>query len=201
MRTKISILALLLFLFLPAAKSQDNLFDSIDALHYDLRLDIGNSSFKRIEGSATVTMRILRHVDSIALELCPSIIDSVMLNGTICGFSYNSPKRVLKIPFGGNVGDTVTATVFYNKGQHIMPQGWGGFYFDNNIYYNLGIAIYEYPHNVGKAWFPCRDNFYDKSTYHFEITAKPGWKAICTGMPDTMIVNADSSSIAVATCD
>lgn len=194
MKTKISILLMTLISCFATAWSQDNMHDSVDALHYDLRLDIGNKSFKRIEGSATVTMRIVSPVDSIGLELCQSTIDSVLLDGNPCGYSFNSTTRLLKVPFGGAVGDTVDVMVFYGKGQHIMPQGWGGFYFDNNIYYNLGIAIYEYPHNVGKAWFPCRDNFYDKATYHFEITAQPGWKAICTGMPDTMVVNADSSS-------
>lgn len=175
-------------------RAQDNITDSIDVLHYDLRLDIGNHTFKSIEGSASVTMRLLSDVDSIKLELCPSDIDSVWLDGTGVGFVYDEELRIVSVPYEGGLGDTLTMTVFYRKGQYLAPMGWGGFYFDDNIYYNLGIALYEFPHNMGKAWFPCRDNFYDKATYHFEITAKPGWKAICTGMLDTVSRNADGSS-------
>ncbi|MBQ9588056.1 MAG: T9SS type A sorting domain-containing protein [Bacteroidales bacterium] len=188
---------LFLFSFIVAALcsvAQDNVTDSVDVLHYDLRLDIGNHTAKRIEGSATVTMRVLSEIDAITLEICPSNIDSVWMNGIRVAYSYDTAGRLLHVPFGGDEGDTVQLTVFYRKGQHVMPQGWGGFYFDNNIYYNLGIAIYEYPHNAGKAWFPCRDNFYDRATYTFQITAQAGWKAICTGLLDTVLAHADGSS-------
>lgn len=190
--------ALFLFNVLVAAPdlavAQDNMQDSVDVLHYDLHLDIGNKTYKRIEGSAEVTMHVLSRVDSLVLELCPSDIDSVWLNGTSSSFSYNASVRLLSVPFSGNVGDTAVVKVFYRKGPYVASQSWGGFYFEDNIYYNLGIAIYEYPHNVGKAWFPCRDNFYDKATYHFEITAQPDWKAICTGLLDTVVQHADGSS-------
>ena len=41
--------------------------DSVDVLDYDLTLDIGNRSFKRIEGSAAVRLCVLTPVDSITL--------------------------------------------------------------------------------------------------------------------------------------
>ncbi|MBP5190890.1 MAG: hypothetical protein J6031_08270 [Bacteroidales bacterium] len=196
------------FLFLMAAvllcsglRAQDNIIDSVDALHYDLRLDIGNHTANRIEGSAAVTLHIINQIDTISLELCPSDIDSVLVDGISTFFRYDASARLVKVPFEGNAGDTLTLTVFYRKGQHIMPQGWGGFYFDNNIYYNLGIALYEYPHNAGKTWYPCRDNFYDHATYHFEITAKPNWKAICTGLLDSVSGNADGSATYCWTLD
>ena len=154
-------MALLSGLLFPLYGQQDNITDSVDAISYDLRLDIGNHTQNRIEGSAAVTMRVLQPVDSIGLELILSEIDSVLVNGVNSGFGYEAP--LLKVPFLGTVGDTLVVTVYYRKGQYIASNGWGGFYFDNNIYYNLGIAIYEYPHNIGKAWFPCRDNFYDKA--------------------------------------
>lgn len=168
--------------------------DSVDVLDYDLTLDIGNRSFKRIEGSAAVRLCVLTPVDSIALELCPADVDSVKVDGVTSPFRYSMADRRINVPFTGNAGDTITVTVYYRKSQYIASQGWGGFYFDDNIYYNLGIAIYEYPHNVGKAMFPCRDNFHDKASYHFAITAKPGWKAICSGMRDSVVYHSDSSS-------
>lgn len=188
---KILYLVVSFLVFVATVQAQQ---DSVDALHYDLKLDIGNHTTKRIEGSATVTLRILRQVDSLALELCPSDIDSVTIDGTAVGYDYSSADWLLRVPYSGNAGDTVNMTVYYSKGQSIMPQGWGGFYFDDDIYYNLGIALYKYPHNIGKSWFPCRDNFHDKAKYHFAITAKPGWKTICTGMQDSVVYNSDNSS-------
>lgn len=192
MKTR-TILFIVGMLFCGRIVAQDGTPDSIDALHYDLRLDIGNLYNKQIAGSAAVTMRILRPVDSLALELCPAIVDSVWVDGNSVSFFFDQEARLIKSPFSGTMGDTVTMTVFYRKGQHIMPQGWGGFYFDNNIYYNLGIAIYEYPHNAGKSWFPCRDNFTDKATYSLSITAKPGWRAICSGVQTDEVQHDDGS--------
>ena len=158
------------------AASKDNITDSVDVLHYDLQLDMGNHTVKRIEGSAAVTLRVLQPVSAVTLELTPSDVDSVWVDGVPTTFTYAASR--LSVPFQGSVGDTLSLTVFYSKGQYVAAEGWGGFYFENNIYYNLGIALYEYPHNMGKSWFPCRDNFYDKATYRLRITSKPGWRAM-----------------------
>ena len=189
-RGKVFSLLLFVAAFVPLHAQQD----SIDALHYNLRLDMGNHTSRRIEGCATVQVRLLRAVDSIGLELCPSDVDSVLVDGIAADFRYDASLMKLQVIHHGNADDTLSVSVFYRKGEYIMAEGWGGFYFDNNIYYNLGIAIYEYPHNVGKAWYPCRDNFYDRASYSFEITAKPGWKAICSGISDSVKYHDDGSS-------
>ena len=198
MKSKLTILILLLLSGVPA-RAQNDITDSVDALHYDLNLDIGNKYDKQIAGSAAVTMRIVRQVDSLVLELYPSTIDSVIVDGTNEAYRYDAAERRLKVASHATAGDTVTMAVYYRKGQSIMRQGWGGFYFDNNIYYNLGIAIYEYPHNVGKAWFPCRDNFTDKATYRLRITAKPGWRAIGSGI-QTSAEEHDDGSLTTEWC-
>lgn len=168
--------------------------DSVDVLHYDLRLDIGHNEAQRIKGSATLDIKILRPADSITLELYSALsIDSVLLDGMPTGWNYSHPPY-LRIANTGAVGDTITVSVHYNKQGDVTHGEWGGFYFSNNIYYNLGISIYEYPHNCGKTWFPCRDNFYDKASYHLEITAPSGWKAICSGLQDSVVSHDDGSS-------
>ncbi len=191
------IAALIFFVVAPLgvmSQGRAKTVDSIDAIHYDLHLDIGNKTNKRMEGWTIVTLRIARNVDTIGLELCSSDIDSVLVDGVSTPYIFSVSQRMLRIPYSAVAGDTVAVAVYYSKGSSIMAEGWGGFYFDDDIYYNLGIAIYEYPHNIGKAWFPCRDNFTDKATYSFHITAKPGWKAICTGLLDTVEYHADGSS-------
>ena len=198
MKFKLFLIATLFFFFMASfeAKSQVRAksTDSLDAIHYDLHLDIGNKAYHRMEGWTTVTMRIVTNVDTIGLELCPSDVDSVLVDGVSTPFTFNPSQRMLRIPCNAHAGDTVAVSVYYSKGGSVMAEGWGGFYFDENIYYNLGIALYEYPHNVGKAWFPCRDNFTDKATYSFHITAMSGWKALCSGLLDTVVYHADGSS-------
>ncbi len=186
--------AYLLLIFLPLSllHAQNGLPDSVDALHYDLRLDIGHNESNRISGTATVEMRLLREMDTVALELLYSTIESVTVDGTATPYNYQAP--LLRIPVDAAAGDTLNVAVTYSTGEHVMTNGWGGFYFDANIYYNLGISIYDYPHNCGKSWFPCRDNFTDKASYRFHISAAQGWKAICNGLLDSVSALADGGA-------
>lgn len=175
-----------------ATMAQQPYPDSIDVLHYNIHLDLGHRTPNRMEGFTDVQLRTLKAIDSVTLDLWVADIDSVIVDGSQVG--YVNRNTFLSIPMPSAAGDTHTVTVHYRKGATVMPQGWGGFYFENDIYYNLGIAIYRYPHNCGLSWFPCRDNFYDKATYHFDITSRPGWKSICTGMLDSVTPHADGST-------
>jgi len=166
--------------------------DSVDVLHYDIHLDLGHNTPNRMEGYTDVQLRALQPMDSVTLDLWVADIDSVLVDGQQVGYTYYN--TYLAIPVAASAGDTITIGVHYRKGASVMPQGWGGFYFEDNIYYNLGIAIYRYPHNCGLTWFACRDNFYDKATYHFDITARQGWKAICTGLLDSVTTHPDGSA-------
>lgn len=174
------------------AKAQGGAVDSVDVLHYDLHLDIGHAMTNRVSGSADVSARLLREVDSVSLELLGAVVDSVLVDGAVAGYGYDG--RLLQVAVAAAAGDTLRLSVFYNTGQYVGASGWGGFYFDNNIYYNLGIALYNYPHNFGKTWFPCHDNFCDKATYHLDLTAPAGWKAIGSGMRDSVAYHSDGSS-------
>lgn len=166
--------------------------DSVDVLHYDIHLDLGHNTPNRMEGYTDVQLRALQPLDSVTLDLWVADIDSVLVDGQPVGYTYYN--TYLSIPVTATTGDTVTIGVHFRKGASVMPQGWGGFYFEDNIYYNLGIAIYRYPHNCGFTWFACRDNFYDKASYHFDITARQGWKAICTGLLDSVTTHSDGSA-------
>jgi aminopeptidase N len=50
---------------------------------------------------------------------------------------------------------------------------------------------------MGRAFFPCRDNFTDKATYTLRVKAKTGWTAECGGMLQSRILNADSTESSV----
>ena len=93
MKFKLFLIATLFFSFMASfeAKSQvrAKTTDSVDAIHYDLHLDIGNKAYHRMEGWTTVTLRIVTNVDTIGLELCPSDVDSVLVDGVATPFSFN----------------------------------------------------------------------------------------------------------------
>jgi hypothetical protein len=100
-------------------------------------------------------------------------------------FFYND--TILKINFAAakNVVDTSVITVYYHGQPQMDATGWGGFYFDNTqgaeYAYNLGVGFGAKPHNYGRVWFPCFDNFVERSKYVFAITSDSTRRAYCNG--------------------
>ncbi|MGZ4059899.1 MAG: T9SS type A sorting domain-containing protein, partial [Bacteroidia bacterium] len=50
----------------------------------------------------------------------------------------------------------------------------GGFYFQSGYAYNLGVGFAALPHNYGRVWYPCFDNFVERASYEFNITTNGG---------------------------
>jgi len=46
---------------------------------------------------------------------------------------------------------------------------------------NLGVGFDAIPHNLGKAWFPCIDDFHDRALYDVYLTVPDNKKAISGG--------------------
>jgi aminopeptidase N len=112
-------------------------------------------------------------------------IDSIRENGSPRTFFYND--TILKINFATakNMVDTSVITVYYHGQPQMDATGWGGFYFDNSqgaeYAYNLGVGFGAKPHNYGRVWFPCFDNFVERSKYVFAITSDSTRRAYCNG--------------------
>lgn len=160
--------------------------DTINILKYTINLEIGNSFTKLISGNTAVKfVPKLNNTPFLRLDLLKLTIDSIKENNTTLSYAYND--TIIKVNFAlpKNISDTSTISVYY-KGQ---PQGdatgWGGFYFDNsggNQYaYNLGVGFGAKPHNYGRVWFPCFDNFVERSQYEFNITSDTLRRAYCNG--------------------
>jgi len=80
-----------------------------------------------------------------------------------------------------NTNETDSITVFYKGSPQLDPSGWGGFYFQGDYAYNLGVGFGSDPHNYGRVWHPCFDNFAERSTYDFTILTNSGRSAYCNG--------------------
>lgn len=181
-------------LLCPPAKGQVHFTerDTIDVLHYNICLDMGNHQPQHLEGSCEVTLRLLQPTAQVSLGLEAATIDSVLLNGTLLPMSsVGYDHHQLYVPVNGaSVGDTLRVTVCYGS------WGWqgsdGGFWCDPDKFYNLGEDRHVRPFSMGRSWFPCSDSVYDRATYNFAITAAPGWSAVCSGEHDSTVTHADS---------
>ena len=168
--------------------------DTMDVLHYSLDLDMGHSDAESFSGSCRVTLRLLQPVEEVGLGLMNAAIGGLRVGDSVVeDFDYAFGR--LHVPvLGAEVGDTLEVTVDYQSWGYVGVDG--GFWCDaaHQLFYNLGEDRYKRPFSMGRSWFPCSDSVYDKATYDFRLTAPKGWSAICSGVLDSTLLNADSSS-------
>lgn len=176
----------LAFVGLLTAQAQTALpADSVDVLDYDVWVDL--SAGKPFAGDATLTLRLTAPCQSLALSLSGTA-DSIWVDGIAL-----DTADLDAIPTATYAaGDTLTVRVSYHGSGHVESYGWGGFHFDNDMTYNLGVGFNEDPHVMGRVLMPCRDNFHDKATYTLRIRAKRGWTAECSGQLQSRTIEADS---------
>lgn len=164
--------------------------DTVDVLDYDITLDLSNGA--PFSGKTVLTMQLLSPCDVIGLQL-NGTVDSIRVSGRE-GLSYSIdgialPAIALGTPF--------TVTVWYRGYGYVENYGWGGFHFNVDMSYNLGVAFEENPHSIGRAMFPCRDNFTDKATYTIRMKTASGWTAECGGLCQGREVNSDGTESSV----
>jgi hypothetical protein len=155
--------------------------DSIDVLNYDIYLDYTEIDLSLLEGSCEVKFTTLENVNSLSLDLLELTVDSIVMNGNQLAFSYND--TLLIAAFGTTLpsGSTDSLTVYYHGMPVMDPSGWGGFYATSGYYFNLGVGFQSYPHNYGRVWHPCFDNFVERATYTFNILTANNKTAYCNG--------------------
>lgn len=157
--------------------------DTVDILHYTISLDITDFTTDTIRGNTTVRFAPrINNVNSISLDLLKMKVDSVTLNGVASTHSYNDTLLITPFPHTFNIGDTAVLTVFYHGKPQSDVSGFGGFYFQGTFAYNLGVGTSVNPHNFGRVWYPCFDNFVERATYTFNITTSAGKIAYCNGL-------------------
>ncbi len=155
--------------------------DTFDVLHYDIHLEIIFGS-SQIQGYTEVQLvPKMNNQTSVALDLLKMQIDSIKVNNLPATYFYND--TLLRVNFGSvkNIGDTCKVVVYYHGVPQTDVSGWGGFYFSGNYAFNLGVGFAAVPHNFGRVWFPCFDNFVEKSLYDFYITSDSSKYAYCNG--------------------
>ena len=181
---------LLIFIFIISnllyyAQNQSN----IDVTNYVISLDFTDMSNEQISGFADLTINLSNSTNfsTINLDLLKLQVDSVFLYNNVLAplkiteVSYNDTIITITIPEEFQLEPFLNVKIYYH-GHPIRGIGqFGGFYFSDNYAFNMGVSLYDIPHNFGKVWFPCNDNFIDRAKYHFFITTTPENIAVCNG--------------------
>jgi aminopeptidase N len=166
-------------LYSPPASSKS---DSVDLHHIHLTLDMTMMNEQQISGCAEIELSaLLDQIDTLHFDLLEMTIDSVTSNGATTDFLYISPSLYI-IPENALMSDeSLTLKIFYH-GSPVADATWGGFYFTSGYAYNLGVAFTSEPHNFGRCWVPCFDNFVERSTWEFHVLTNENRTAYCNGI-------------------
>lgn len=168
--------------------------DTLHIVHYTITIDTIDYSAQTIRGNTELKILSKQNgVENISLMLLNLQVDSVKAANQVLGFSYND--TILRIAAGTtmNINDSIKISVFYQGHPQQDPSGWGGFYFSGNYAFNLGVGFDADPHSFGRVWFPCIDEFTDKSTYDFFITTPFSYKAFCNGILESNTDNGNNT--------
>lgn len=179
----------------PPSINNNGKSDTIDILHYDIVLDMLNITSKQISGHCDIryTPKI-NGVNSMQLDLLELQIDSIVQNGQALTYQYNDTIIAVNLGTTLNTTDTAVIEVYYHGSPQGDGSGWGGFHAQSGYYYNLGVGFAADPHTYGRAWFPCFDNFVEKSTYEFHITTERPLLPFCNGeLISETVIQGDTS--------
>ncbi|MCF8372508.1 MAG: T9SS type A sorting domain-containing protein [Bacteroidales bacterium] len=160
--------------------------DTVDVLNYEIHLDISSLTASNFAGWTKVTfLPKMNNLEYIPLELWNLQVDYVLFENILMPpstISHIGKALRIHIPPNLQTTDTSLIEIHYHGTPPVDPTGWGGFIFENNMMaYNLGIGFGADPHNLGKSWFPCVDDFIDRATYEYFITTSLNNSAVCGG--------------------
>lgn len=159
----------------------------LDVKHYDISLTNIDYSAKTISAQAVISFDCLNAADSVELDLWGLTVNRVYDTEPLVYRQYGE-KLVIRFKEKTIKGQSRSLSINYS-GKPPQDATWGGFTFSGAYAFNLGVGFTSNPHNLGRVWFPCIDNFTDKATYTFHVTAPQGYKAFCNGNLDSVVNN------------
>jgi hypothetical protein len=156
--------------------------DTFDIEHYTIHIDLTKANQKILEGLCTVHFKAkLENLDYLTLDLEQLTVHAIWSQEDTLFFSHQGPLLKIQFPTALQKDSLYSVTVKYSGTPMTSASGFGGFYFENDYAYNLGIGLQDSPHNYGRAWFPCFDNFVERSTYEISITTLSNIKSFAVG--------------------
>lgn len=171
--------------------------DSVDIISYKIDLDFVQFKSSVIAGSCEISCQAVSGLNpkTIQLMLLKLKVDSVLyrpgksLVYHKLNFKYND--TFLTVAQAPEMG---AALKIYYNGSPKRDATWGGFYFQSDYAYNMGVGFSAEPHPFGRTWFPCLDNFTDKALFSYSIRVPKGYVAVCGGNLKNTSQNPDQST-------
>ncbi len=176
-------------------RSKAGVSDTIHVERYTIYIDTINYTTHSIRASCEISIKSrMNSVNNISLSLLQLNIDSIVGNNGSLTYLYNDTVISITPPAPLMLNDTISLRIYYNGQPKQDPTGWGGFYFSGTYAFNLGAGFGTNPHNLGRIWFPCIDEFDDKSLYDFYVTTPPSYKAFCNGLLMSWVTHPNLST-------
>ena len=167
---------------------------NFDVTHYEIRLWGFDFSAHTLQGEAFVDVTVTAPTDTFVLELKSlTVTDAATESYGVTSFHQEGDFLTIVIDETASAGETLTLDIRY--GGNTFSESWGGVeWWGTDYVYNLGVGFDSQPHNLGKTWFPCVDDFTDKATYSLYITVDNNKKAICGGTLVNTFDNGDGTT-------
>lgn len=147
----------------------------------DLDMTLMNQSILKAACSIDV-IPAAEGIDRILFDLAESLtVDSVHVNDEPNPFTRNGFH--IHIPLESSLQTTSPCSVrIFYQGDPPTDNSFGGFYHVPGYGFNLGVGFHTDPHNYGRAWFPCFDNFVERSAHEVRVLTNNGRTAYCGGL-------------------
>ena len=168
--------------------------ENIDVTHYEIHLWGFDFTNRTLQGEAFVDFNTTASLSTLVLELKTLTVTDVASD--YYGVeSFSQEGDFLTIVFDETIAANEHVTLDVRYGGSTFSETWGGVeWWGTDYVYNLGVGFESQPHNLGKTWFPCVDNFTDKATYDLIISVSNDKKAICGGNLVEHFDNGDGTS-------
>ncbi|MCB2219910.1 MAG: T9SS type A sorting domain-containing protein [Bacteroidetes bacterium] len=167
--------------------------DTLDAISYTIYLNDIDFVNQEINAQTDVLLSSkIDNLDHITLELQALTVDSVFIDDEkIESFSHSGNFLLIPLSMPISSGENVAASIYY----HGQPfhEDWGGFHWSGGYAFNLGVGFVSIPHNLGKTWFPCIDDFRDRATYELYVTVDNALDAVGGGVLQEVVINGDGT--------
>ncbi len=176
------VLSLLLTIcFFSFSAKSNEVGNDIDVTHYEIHLNEFNIDEKSLDASATITLTALNDIETIELNLRSLTVTSVV-SEEINVKEFSQKDDVLTISLASTLSKDNEVSLTINYEGKTFNENWGGVHWSADYVYNLGVGFDSQPHNLGKTWFPCIDNFSDKASYDLYITIPEAMISSCGGI-------------------
>lgn len=176
--------------FFAMAKAQSG--ENINVTHYEIHLNNLDFTNHTLEAVTTVTLTATSTVSTIDLELKSLIVSNVTSgDANVSGFVQDGDVLTINLATALAANTSASFTISYSG--NTFNDGWGGILWSGGYVCNMGVGFESVPHNLGKTWFPCVDNFTDKATYEVFVTVPTALAAVCGGNLESNIDNGDGT--------